>query len=641
MVLLKIHAKCCPTALRLLQVGVIAALEPEGAATAMKNEWRVLAGVCVLVVGVYAYAAYSGFMAAPDQKAAGDSYNELVEGFQANQLNLKVDVPDGLTQLANPYDPIANAAYRTGKYRLLDLSYYKGRLYIYFGVTPALILFWPFVALTGHYLSQRLAVMIFCGVGFLASMGLLRALWRRYFADVSTGVVAACALALGLATGLPMLLPRSEVNEVAISCAYMLTMLALGAIYCALHQPDRRRLWLVAASVAYGLALGARPTLVFGAIILLAPVVQAWREQRSVWPLLMAATVPITLIGLGLMLYNARRFGSPFEFGIHYQLLGDRQPTQQFFSFRYLWFNFRVYFLEPVRWSRHFPFILDMTAPRLPAGHGWVEHPFGILINVPMVWLALALPLAWRRQTGESPPPLLQGFIAVAALFLVVCVLITDLYYYTVYRFEAEILPTMVLLAVIGVLGLERALAGQPDWRRAARWGWGLLLGFSVAFNLLASVVRCAEVYDYAADYMQQQGRTTEAAGLFQQELRFDPNSFMAHNNLALALSRVGQIQEAIRHYGLALQIDPSSAVAHNNLGSALRRAGRLDDAITQYEQALRFDPELVEARFNLGLALEKTGRTPEAIEQYEQVLKLRPDFIQARNALMRLRAGQ
>ena len=132
---------------------------------------------------------------------------------------------------------------------------------MYFGVTPALILFWPFVALTGHYLFDRQAVTIFCAVGVTVSLGLLRALWRRYFAEVSVWVVAACALALGLATGVPVLLPQSDIYQVAISCGYMLTMLALGAIWCALHEPERRCRWLAAASVAYGLAVGARPEL--------------------------------------------------------------------------------------------------------------------------------------------------------------------------------------------------------------------------------------------------------------------------------------------------------------------------------------------------------------------------------------------
>ena len=111
-----------------------------------------------------------------------------------------------------------------------------------------MILFWPFVALTGHYLFHRQAVAIFCTMGFLVSVGLLRALWRRYFAEVSVWVVAACAVALGLATVVPVMLPQSDVYEVAISCGYMLTMLALAAIWCALHEPERRCRWLATAS---------------------------------------------------------------------------------------------------------------------------------------------------------------------------------------------------------------------------------------------------------------------------------------------------------------------------------------------------------------------------------------------------------
>src|SRR5271169_6233704 len=137
--------------------------------------------------------------------AAETYYNLLVRGFRAGQLSLKKEVPPGLAQLPDPYDSAANADYQSEPYRMLDMSYYKGKLYLYFGVTPALILFWPYVALTGHYLLHKQAVAIFCALGFLASVGLLRALWQRYFAEVNVAVVAACALALGLATGIPLL----------------------------------------------------------------------------------------------------------------------------------------------------------------------------------------------------------------------------------------------------------------------------------------------------------------------------------------------------------------------------------------------------------------------------------------------------
>jgi len=606
-----------------------------------KSRWMqrgVLGAVCALVVGVYAYTSHWGVLG----NAADTYYNLLVRGFRAGQLSLKKEVPPGLGQLADPYDPAANAPYRSAPYQTTDLSYYKGRFYLYFGVTPALLLFWPSVALTGHYLFPRQAVVIFCAIGFLASLGLLRALWRRYFAEVGVGVVAACALALGLATGVPMLLQRGAPHEVAISCGYMLTMLALGAIWCALHEPERRCRWLAAASAAYGLVVGARPSLLFGAAILLAPVVQTWGERRPrKLSGLLAATGPILVIGLGLMFYNYLRFDNPLEFGLRYQLNWNRQDMVQFFSLRYLWFNFRVYFLEPARWGGRFPFVHEIVMPPLPAGYSQVEIPFGVLSNVPLVWLALAAPLAWQGRSAEARC-ILRGFLAAVALLSGICALTVGLFFGACVRYEVDFLPTLVLLAVVGILGLERALAptsesglgGRPVWRGAVRCGWGLLLGFSVAFNLLVSAENYAEECNNIGAGLEHAGRVQEAIGHFEQALRINPDLAGAHCNLGVALRRMGRIQEAIKHYEQALRLEPDHAEVHNNLGVALEQTGRVQEAIGQYEQALRIQPDSVEAHYNLGMALLKVGRVQDAIEHYEQVLQLKPDFAEARAKL-------
>ncbi len=102
----------------------------------------VLGVVCALVIAVYGYTAHSGAVLPSSLQAATSYYNLLVKGFRAGQLNLKIDVPSGVAQLG-------------------DLSYYKGKLYLYFGITPALVLFWPYAALTGQFLPQRDAVLIF------------------------------------------------------------------------------------------------------------------------------------------------------------------------------------------------------------------------------------------------------------------------------------------------------------------------------------------------------------------------------------------------------------------------------------------------------------------------------------------------
>ncbi len=99
------------------------------------------------------------------------------------------------------------------------------------------------------------------------------------------------------------------------------------------------------------------------------------------------------------MLYNALRFDSPFEFGQRYQLGAVQQVTLQFFNLHYLWFNLLVNFLEPARWTAHFPFVYQAAAPPLPSGYFGVQDPFGVLTNIPLVWLALAAPLAWRARS--------------------------------------------------------------------------------------------------------------------------------------------------------------------------------------------------------------------------------------------------
>ncbi len=603
-----------------------------------RMQYGILGAICILVIGIYAYMAQSGALEQLTPNAADAYYNLLVDGFRAGQLSLKKEVPAGFVQLADPYDPAAHLAYLSPPHRMFDLSYYKGRLYLYFGITPALMIFWPYVALTGHYLYHREAVAIFCALGFLAGAGLLRALWQRYFAEVKVGVVAACALAFGLATGLPVLLSQADIYEVVITGGYMLTMLALAAIWCALHEPERRCRWLTVASVAYGLAVGARPNLLFGAVILLVPVAQVWRER---WPRrllgLTAATVPIFVIGLGLMLYNFWRFGNPFEFGWHYELTWERQVSQQNFSLRNLWFNLRVYLLEPGRWSGRFPFIREIAIPRMPSDHGGVTAPFGVLTNIPLVWLALAVPLAWRNRP-ERERTTLRWFVIAVALLFGICLLTLAPFRVAAFRYQVDFLPAQVMLAVIGILGLERVLADRLVWRRAMRCGWGLLLGLSVAFNVLASSEHYAEAHYNLAVGLEQSGKVGEAMGQYEQALHLNPDLVDAHYNLGVLLAQLHRLPEAVDHWQQVVAIKPDFANAHYNLGRALIELGRVRQGIDQYEQVVRITPDDAGAHYQLGHALEQMGKPEQAIGHYEQALRIQPDYAEARDGLARLR---
>jgi tetratricopeptide (TPR) repeat protein len=589
--------------------------------------------VCVAVVGVYLWIVEAGAAEYGPTDAADQGYNRLVGGFRAGTLSLKGEVPAGLAQLSDPYDPAANAPFRYARRSLHDLSFYKGRLYLYFGVTPALVLFWPWVTLTGHYLYHKHAVAVFCAVGFLTGVGLLHALWRRFFSDVSAAVVVAGALALGLATSVPLLLQRPEFYEVAVGCGSAMIMLALAATWRALQEPARRGWWLAAASLAYGLAVGARPSLLFGAVILLIPLgVVAGAAPRHgrrpfPWGLLAAAAGPMITIGLGLMLYNYLRFDNPLEFGQRYQLAGDRQAAVRHFDLGYLWFNFRLYFLAPMKWERAFPFVSSMAAPLPPPGHVVVdEHPLGLLTSVPLVWLALAVPLAWRARTAETRS-LLRAFMAAAALLFVSSAVVICLFYTTSNRYEVDFAPGLVFLAVVGILAIERSAAGwRPAWRLAVRAAWSAMLAVSIAINLLASLDRYAfECYSISSTLLQA-GQPADARAKLESALRVRPGFADAHSKLGTVLNQLGRVPEAVAQFQQALALGPAPASTHAEFGTVLAVAGRTAEAMEQFQQALALQPDLTEAHYNLGIALLNQGRRQEAIEHLQQVVRAEPD---------------
>ena len=615
-------------------------------------QYAVLGAVCALVIGFYAWSANSGVLELMGSGAQDSYYNLQVQGFRDGHLNVNREVPPNLG------DP--PKIQWEGNYGLDDLSYYKGKLYLYFGVTPALVLFWPYVALTGHYLPHKDAAVIFFSAGFLAAAGLLWAVWRRYFKESGVGVLATGTLALGLGNFVPAILGRCDVYEVAAGCGYALTMLALAGVWCALHDEQRRWRWLAAASLAYGLAVGARPSLLLGAVILLAPVVQAWGEKRRVWPLLLAAGGPIVAIGLGLMFYNALRFDNPLDFGQSYQL---PLIAHQQFRLRYLWFNFRVGFLEPAHWIGRFPFVDNIVAPAQPAGYWQLDEAYGVLSNIPLVWVALAAPLAWRGRPVE-PRSKLRWFLVAVALLFGMCALPLVFHDSMCMRYEMEYVSPLLLLAVVGVFGLERALAGQPVWRRAARCGWGLLLAFSVAYNLFASyksnadghhnfgfaLVKTgrvdeaitqfqrslemkgdyAEAHQYLGLAFQQKGRMDEAIAHYQRALQLNPDYTDAHINLGNALLQTGRVDEAIPHFQKALEMKPNYAETHNSLGNALLQKGRVDEAIVQFQKAVEIEPDAAVAHYCLAIALVQKGRLDEAITHYQKAVTIQPSFVSA-----------
>jgi len=161
-------------------------------------------------------------------------------------------------------------------------------------------------------------------------------------------------------------------------------------------------------------------------------------------------------------------------------------------------------------------------------------------------------------------------------------------------------------------------------------------LGFGLALAPPALVVQAqtAEELYTQGRAAYNDGRYAEAADLFAEVVRLEPDNEDAYVFLGLALRRLGQLEDAVAAYQSAIDLDPSYAIAYINLGVALRRLGQLEDAVAAFQSAIDLDPDYAIAYYNLGIALRDLGQLEEAVAAFQSAIDLDPDYAGAYNNL-------
>ena len=75
-----------------------------------------------------------------------------------------------------------------------------------------------------------------------------------------------------------------------------------------------------------------------------------------------------------------------------------------------------------------------------------------------------------------------------------------------------------------------------------------------------------------------------------------------------LVLERQGDYDAALTSYRLALRDAPNDLRVLQNMAIAYSRVGRLDEAVRSYRRALEIDPQLAGAHYGLAFLLVKRG---------------------------------
>ncbi len=317
------------------------------------------------------------------------------------------------------------------------------------------ILFAPWLLLTGHNFPEYLAVALFCSVGFMGSALLFLSLVHHHFATLPSWVRLGGLLSLGTGQYLPFSHPASRRLRGGHLVRLLFLQLALFTFYGALKNPHHALRWLLPTSLGLGIAAASRYDYVVTGVVFLAVLAAWWRHNARLgepkpWAIF-AALAPIGLIGLLLAWYDAARFGSPLDFGQSYRWPGmtcacSLCPAENIpFT---LWF----YFLSAPHFSRHFPFIDPVPTFwfTLPKTYFGLEKVSGIFLLAPVSLLALALPLLSRRlrRPGDIPLLLLMGFMATCMMLLLAIVLTLS---NATMRYLVDFTPALIFLGVISI----------------------------------------------------------------------------------------------------------------------------------------------------------------------------------------------
>ena len=120
--------------------------------------------------------------------------------------------------------------------------------------------------------------------------------------------------------------------------------------------------------------------------------------------------------------------------------------------------------------------------------------------------------------------------------------------------------------------------------------------------------------------------RPQEAVEVFRKATDLDPDSAFVHAQLATALARLGDIDEALREIGRAAERDPAWPEPHRIEALLLARAERWPEAVAAAQELSARDPDSIEALRILALERLNMGSMDEGVSLLKRAHKVNPD---------------
>ena len=270
-------------------------------------------------------------------------YAQLAESLAKGRVDLDIAPNEALDQMENPYDTALRS--KTAPGSPWDVAYYKGHYYVYFGIVPELLFYFPYYLLTGAAFPTWVGILLSALAALGGAFALMRQIVRRWFPDTSTGVFLLLSLILanGVGTIQMLLCPCFYCLPVLLAIALSLWGLSfwvhasaeLADTVPSADRPRHAAVSFAAGSLCMALVAGCRPQFLIGSFFSLFLFGGYFLRRhpgytRRKWGHLLCFAVPFILIAAGIMAYNYVRFGSVTDFGANYNLTTNDMTKRGF-----------------------------------------------------------------------------------------------------------------------------------------------------------------------------------------------------------------------------------------------------------------------------------------------------------------------
>ncbi len=378
---------------------------------------------------------------------------------------------------------------------MFDYALHDGKYYVYFGLLPCLVFYLPYHIMTGGALSNAVPGIIL-RVLTVALVGLLmHIIIRKYYRKTPFAMYLLMWGAVICGMYMPLQMTNNvQFYDIPIFSALVLTL----AGSCFWVTADKAHNGLNYVRVALGSVCMAavslcRPAMLLYGLILLG--VMLWNRRSelkkagkgNLCKLLLSVVLPYLSFATVCMIYNALRFGSPFDFGAAYNATTYPIEGTSLFLPYVVFRAVYEYLLKPPFMAYGFPFTSYTVWEKVrKAGNIMVVRVFdgGLLMINPFVW-SLALIGFYRKRLREKKllGPVL--FLLGAGSFLMVYGVVYTSSIYT--RYTLEFAPVILIAGCIMLMEIYEDASGIKDVRlfNVFKYGIALLLLVSLFWGIM------------------------------------------------------------------------------------------------------------------------------------------------------------